>query len=145
MEIVNRRANFDYFIEEQYETGIELKGTEVKSIRNGECNIKDCYGIIKNEEIYLLNMYIKEYQQGGIFNHEESRTRKLLLHKKEIMKIAQKITINGYTLIPLKVYLKANKVKVLLGVCKGKKVYNKKEAIKEREQKIKIERELKNS
>ena len=86
MEILNRKAKHDYFIEEVYEAGIVLTGTEIKSIRNGDCNIKDCYGIIRNHEVYLLNMYVAPYKQGNIFNHEESRSRKLLLHKKEIKK-----------------------------------------------------------
>ena len=102
MEIINRKARFDYFIEEEYEAGIALTGTEIKSIRNGNCNIKDCYGIVKNGEIFLLNMYIGEYKEGNIFNHDETRSRKLLLHKKEIKKISQQIELNGLTLVPLK-------------------------------------------
>ena len=95
MEILNKRARFDYFIEEEIEAGIVLTGTEIKSIRNGNCNIKDCYGIVKNGEIYLLNMYIGEYKEGNLFNHQETRSRKLLLHKKEIKKISQQIELNG--------------------------------------------------
>ena len=95
MEILNKRAKFDYFIEEEIEAGIVLTGTEIKSIRNGNCNIKDCYGIVKNGEIYLLNMYIGEYKEGNLFNHQETRSRKLLLHKKEIKKISQQIELNG--------------------------------------------------
>ena len=86
MEILNRKAHFDYFIEEEYEAGIVLTGTEIKSIRSGNCNIKDCYGIVRNGEVYLLNMYIGVYKEGNLFNHSENRTRKLLLHKKEIKK-----------------------------------------------------------
>ena len=128
MEILNKKARFDYFIIEEYEAGIELTGTEVKSVRNGSCNIRDCYGIVRNNEIFLLNMFIDHYKEGNIFNHEETRTRKLLLHKKEINKIKKSIETNGYTLIPLKLYFnQRNKLKVLLGVCKGKKVYDKRE------------------
>lgn len=144
MEIVNRKAKFSYFIEEEYECGIELKGTEIKSIRDGSCNIKDSYGIIRNNEVYVLNMFIKKYHESGNFNHEEVRTRKLLMHKYEIQKLKGKVEMEGYTLIPLKVYFKENKVKLLLGLCKGKKNFDKRETIKDRENKIKIARELKN-
>ena len=106
MEIINRKAKFDYFIEEEYEAGIVLTGTEIKSIRKGSCNIKDCYGIIRHGEIYLLNMFIGQYKEGNIFNHEETRDRKLLLHKKEIKKIAQAIEVQGLTIVPLKQYLR---------------------------------------
>ena len=143
MEIINRKARFDYFIEEEYEAGIALTGTEIKSIRNGNCNIKDCYGIVKNGEIFLLNMYIGEYKEGNIFNHNETRNRKLLLHSKEIKKISNDININGLTLIPLKLYFKNNKLKVLLGVCKGKKNYDKREVIKERDANREVKKNLK--
>ena len=133
MEIFNRKARFDYFIEEEYEAGIALTGTEIKSIRNGNCNIKDCYGIVKNGEIFLLNMYIGEYKEGNIFNHDETRSRKLLLHKKEIKKISQQIELNGLTLVPLKGYFKDNHFKILLGVCRGKKTFDKRETIKNRD------------
>ena len=102
MEILNRKARFDYFIEEEIECGIVLKGTEIKSIRNGSCNIKDSYAVIKNKEVYLLNTFISTYKEGNIFNHEERRTRKLLLHKSEIKKLNDKVELQGYTLIPLK-------------------------------------------
>ena len=133
MEILNRKAKHDYFIEDTYEAGIVLTGTEIKSIRNGSCNIKDCYGIIKNNEIYLLNMYVGEYKEGNIFNLVESWTRKLLLHKKEIFKIKDAIDIKGYTIIPIKLYFKDNRLKVQLGICRGKKEYDKRESIKERD------------
>lgn len=133
MEILNRKVNHDYFIEDSYEAGIVLTGTEIKSIRAGNCNIKDCYGIIKNNEVYLLNMYVCQYKEGNIFNHEETRSRKLLLHKKEIKKLQQAIEVNGLTLVPIKLYFKENKLKVLLGVCRGKKNYDKRESIKERD------------
>jgi SsrA-binding protein len=138
MEILNKRARFDYFIEEEIEAGIELTGTEIKSIRDGKCNIKDSYGIVRNGEVFLLNMYIAEYKEGNIFNHSETRSRKLLLHKKEIKKINDQITLNGLTLVPLKGYFKGNKFKILLGICKGKKNYDKRETIKERD----VQREL---
>ena len=110
MEINNRKAKYDYNILEEIECGIELVGTEVKSIRNGSVNLKDSYAIIKNGEAYLLNTHISLYEEGNIFNHEETRTRKLLLHKKEILKLNDKIRIEGYTLIPLKMYFVKNKV-----------------------------------
>ncbi len=133
MEIINRQASYNYYIDETYETGIVLTGTEIKSIRNGACNLKDSYAIIKNGEIYLLNTHISPYKQGNIFNHEETRTRKLLLHKKEILKISNKVNIEGYTLIPLKIYFKKSKAKLLLGVCRGKKNYNKIQVLKEKD------------
>ena len=144
MEILNRKANHDYFIEEIIETGIVLTGTEIKSIRAGNCNIKDCYGIIRNNEVFLLNMYVGQYKEGNIFNHEETRRRKLLLHKKEIKKLVQAIELKGLTLVPLKLYFKDNKLKVALGVCRGKKDYDKRESIKERDIKREVEKRLKN-
>ena len=144
MEILNRKAHHDYFIEEIYEAGIVLTGTEIKSIRNGNCNIKDCYAIIKNGEVFLLNMYIGQYKEGNIFNHEETRSRKLLLHKKEIKKLAQAVEVQGLTLVPIKLYFKENRLKVLLGVCRGKKAYDKRETIKERDIKREVSKNLKN-
>ena len=138
MEIINRKARHDYTIEEEYEVGISLTGTEIKSIRLGKMNIKDSYAIIKNEEIYLLNAHISCYEQGNIFNHNETRTRKLLMHKKEIKKLNNKIILDGYTLIPLKIYFVRGRAKVLLGLGKGKKNYDKREDIKKRD----IEREM---
>lgn len=143
MEILNRKVKHDYFIDEVFECGIVLTGTEIKSIRNGDCNIGDCYGIIRNHEVFLLNMFIGIYKEGNIFNHEESRDRKLLLHKKEIKKLEQYIERKGYTLIPIKLYFKDNKLKVALGVCHGKKDYDKREAIKERDIKREVEKNLK--
>ena len=133
MEIKNRKANFEYFIEERYEAGIELKGTEIKSIRKGSCDIKDSFIIIKNHEAFLLNTYIAKYEEGNIFNHEERRTRKLLLHKKEIKKLLEASSKDGYSIIPLSIYLKKGKAKVEVGVCKGKKLYDKRETIKKRD------------
>ena len=138
MEIINRQASHNYFILDRFEAGIALTGTEIKSIRNGKCNIKDSYAIIRNYEVYLLNMHISSYEQGNIFNHEETRTRKLLLHKKEILKLNNKITLEGHTLIPLRIYFKNGLAKVELGLCKGKHTYDKKEALKEKD----IKREL---
>lgn len=143
MEILNRKARYDYEIEDTYEAGIVLTGTEVKSIRDGKVNIKDSYAIVRNNEMYLLNTHISEYKEGNIFNHDETRTRKLLLHKKEIFKLRDKIEIEGYTLIPLKMYFVKSKVKVLIGLAKGKKNYNKKEAIKERDIKREMEKSFK--
>lgn len=133
MEIENRKAKYDYFIEDTYECGIVLKGSEIKSIRDGKVNLKDSYGIIKNNELYILNMHIAKYDNSGVFNHEETRTRKLLVHKKEIYKMRDKINIEGYTLIPIKLYIKNGKAKILIGVAKGKKTYDKKEVIKQRD------------
>lgn len=144
MEILNRRAKFDYFVEEEYEAGIELTGTEIKSIRNGKCNLKDCYGIVRGGEVFLVNMYIAPYEEGNIFNHLETRSRKLLLHKKEIKKISDSIQLNGLTLIPLKGYFKGNKFKILLGICRGKKNYDKRETIKERDIKREVQKNIKN-
>lgn len=133
MEILNRQAKFNYQIEDTYEAGIVLTGTEIKSIRQGKANIKDSYAIIKNEEIFLLNTHISEYTEGNRFNHDETRTRKLLLHKKEIKKLASKSELEGYTLVPLKIYFVKGKAKVLIGLAKGKKNYDKRETIKQRD------------
>ena len=138
VEILNRKANFDYAIEDTYEAGIVLKGTEVKSIRNGKANIKDSYAIVRNDEMFLLNTHISLYEEGNNFNHEETRTRKLLLHKKEILKLKNKVEMEGYTLIPLKIYFVKQRVKVLIGLAKGKKNYDKRETIKKRD----VEREM---
>lgn len=139
IEIVNRKANYDYQILETIEAGIVLKGTEIKSIRDGKANLKDSYAIVKNNEVFILNMHISQYKEGNVFNHEETRTRKLLLNKKEIFKLRDSITLNGYTLIPLKLYFKNNKAKILIGIAKGKKNYDKRESIKQRD----IDREVK--
>ena len=133
MEIVNRKAKFDYEIIDTYEAGIVLTGTEIKSLRQGNANIKDSYAVIRNNEAYLLNMHISIYKEGNQFNHDETRTRKLLLHKKEIYKLRDKNALNGYTLVPLKVYFSKNYAKVLLGLGKGKKNYDKREAMKKRD------------
>jgi SsrA-binding protein len=140
MEIKNKKANFDYFIEDTIECGIELKGTEIKSLRNGSGDLRDTFAVIKNNEVFLINMYIAKYEEGNRFNHEERRTRKLLLHKREIKKLKEKIEREGYSLVPVKAYLVRNKVKILLGVGKGKKNYDKRETIKERDLKREAQR-----
>ena len=143
MEINNRKANYDYQILESIETGIVLTGTEIKSIRDGAANLKDSYAVIKNGEVFLLNMHISHYEEGNIFNHDETRTRKLLLHKKEILKLNDKIKLQGLTLVPLKLYFKKNKAKILLGLAKGKKTFDKRESIKERDIKRNLEKNYK--
>ena len=129
MEILNRKARYDYEILEKYEAGIVLTGTEIKSIRKGNANLKDSYAVIKNGEVFLLNMHVSEYKEGNIFNHEETRTRKLLLNKNEIKKINDKIAIKGLTLVPVKLYFVNGKLKVELAVARGKHTYDKKEII----------------
>ena len=133
MEILNREARFNYFIVDEIEAGIVLTGTEVKSIRDGKCQLKDSYATLRNNEVYLLNMHINEYKEGNLFNHDPKRTRKLLLHKSEIKKLYEKTKLEGLTLVPLKLYFKKNKVKILIGICKGKKNFDKRETIKERD------------
>ena len=133
MEILNREAKFNYFIEDEIECGIVLVGTEIKSIRDGKANLKDSYAIVRNNEVYLLNMHINEYKEGNLFNHDPKRTRKLLLHKSEIKKLEKGISLEGMTLVPLKLYFVKNKAKILLGLCKGKKTFDKRETIKQRE------------
>ena len=133
MEILNKDARFNYFILDEIEAGINLVGTEIKSIRNGSANLKDSFIIIKNDEAYLTNAYVARYFEANQFNHDERRSRKLLLHKKEIRKLHDKVKMEGLTLIPLKMYFNKGKVKVLVGVCKGKKNYDKREEIKKRD------------
>lgn len=141
MEIRNKKAYFNYFIEKEYEAGIVLKGTEIKSIRKGSVDLKDSYVRIKNNEAFIINMYIAKYNEGNIFNHDETRERKLLLNKKEIYKLKEGVEREGYSIIPLKLYIKSKHAKILIGLAKGKKLYDKKQAIKERD----IEREMKKS
>ena len=145
MEIINRKANFDYEILDTFEAGIVLTGTEIKSVRNGAVNLRDSYAIIKNGEMFVLNMHISEYTEGNIFNHDETRTRKLLMHKKEILKLANKIELNGFTLIPLRLYFKGNKAKLLIGLARGKKNYDKRDTIKERDINREYSKMLKNA
>lgn len=143
MEILNRKARYDYEILDKYEAGIVLTGTEIKSIRKGNANLKDSYAVIKNSEVYLLNMYISEYKEGNIFNHEETRTRKLLLHKSEIRKINDKIKIKGLTLIPIRLYFSRGTAKIELAVARGKHTFDKKETIKQRDIKRETDKILK--
>ena len=142
IEIKNKRALYDYTIFDTYEAGIVLTGTEIKSIRAGKATLKDSYAIVKNNEVYILNMHISHYENGNIFNHAEKRNRKLLLHKKEILKIRDKIAVKGFTLVLLKIYFSKNKAKVLLGIGKGKKNYDKREALKEKDINKDIKRNL---
>ena len=139
----NRKARHDYFIEESMEAGIELVGTEVKSIRAGKCNLKDSYAEIKNSEIFICNMHISPYEQGNIFNKDPLRNRKLLLHKNEIIKLQQYTAQQGYTLVPMSLYLKYGRVKVNLAVAKGKKNYDKRDTMLERAAKRDIDRQMK--
>ncbi len=142
IEIKNRKALYDYTISDTYEAGIVLTGTEIKSIRDGKANLKDSYAIIKKGECFILGMHISPYDKGNRFNHDEYRTRKLLLHKNEILKIRDKIEIKGYTLVPIKLYFSKNKAKILLGIGKGKKVYDKRESMKEKDINKEIKKEL---
>lgn len=144
IEINNRKAKYDYEILETYEAGIALTGTEIKSIRAGKANLKDSYAIIKNNEIFLLNMHISHYKEGNIFNHDETRTRKLLMHKKEIFKLRDSIEREGNTIVPIKLYFKRNYAKILIGLAKGKKNYDKRESIKERDTLREIKKDFKN-
>ncbi|MCR4422073.1 MAG: SsrA-binding protein SmpB [Spirochaetales bacterium] len=140
----NKKAYFEYFIEEKYEAGIVLKGTEIKSIREGHCSIADSYAkVTKNNEIYLYGFLVQEYKNSGYIKHDVSRPKKLLLHKKEIIKIGRKINQAGYTLIPLSIYLKNQLVKVELGLAKGKKLYDKRETIKKKDIDRMMSRKLK--
>ena len=141
MEIKNRKAYFDYFIEREIECGIVLSGTEIKSIRKGSANLKDTYARIKNDEVFVINMYIAPYEEGNRYNVPERRERKLLLKRNEIVKLKSEVMKDGYSLIPLKLYFKGNYAKILLGLCKGKKLYDKRESIKERD----LKRENKNT
>lgn len=132
IEIKNKKAFFDYYIEDKYEAGIVLKGTEIKSIRKGSANLKDSYARIKNNEIFVINMFISTYEEGNRFNHDERRERKLLLNKKEIFKIRDKVEKEGYSLIPVRLYMKNGKAKLEIAVAKGKKLYDKRQTLKEK-------------
>lgn len=133
LEVTNKKAYFDYTIEKEIEAGIVLKGTEIKSIRKGSIDLKDSFVVVKNGEATLLNMYVAKYEEGNRFNHDERRSRKLLLHKNEIKKLKEYVAIEGKTIIPLKLYFKHGFVKILIGVGKGKKLYDKRETIKKRD------------
>lgn len=139
----NRKARHDYTIEESFEAGIELKGTEVKSMRAGRVNLKDSFAVIENGELYLYGMHISPYEQGNIFNVEPMRPRKLLMHKKEIMRLLGKTKEQGLTLVPLKAYFKKDKIKIELALAKGKKLYDKREAAAEKSAKREIEKVMK--
>lgn len=124
----NRKAFHDYYVLERYEAGVELRGTEVKSIRAGALNLKDSFCTVKNGELFVRGMHISPYEQGNIFNHDPDRPRRLLMHKKEIMKLNAKVTQDGAALIPLSVYFKDSRVKMEIGLCRGKKLYDKRES-----------------
>jgi len=141
----NKKAHHDYTIIETMEAGVVLKGTEIKAIRNSRLNLKDGFARIRNGEVWLMNVHISTYEQGNIYNHDPLRTRKLLLHKKQIAKLVGTIKNSGVTLVPLKVYLKNGYAKVLLGLAKGKKQYDKREDLKRRDQKREVQRALKDS
>lgn len=139
----NKKAYHDYFIEETYEAGIALHGTEVKSLRMGKCSIKESFVRIENEEVYIYGMHISPYEKGNIFNRDPLRVKKLLLHKSEIRKMKGKIAEKGYTLVPLKVYFNRSLVKVEIGLAKGKKLYDKRQDIAKKDQRREAERDFK--
>lgn len=141
---VNRKARHDFFIEDTYECGIALVGTEVKSIRKGALNLKDSYAQVKNGELFLYGMHISPYEQGNIFNHDPFRPRKLLAHKREIRKLYSLQQVAGYSLIPLSAYFRDGKVKIELAVAKGKKLYDKRSDIATRDAEREMDRKLKN-
>ena len=139
----NKKAYHDYFIEETYEAGIALHGTEVKSLRMGKCSIKESFIRIENEEVYIYGMHISPYEKGNIFNKDPLRVKKLLLHKVEIRKLRAKIAEKGYTLVPLKVYFNNSLVKVEIGLAKGKKLFDKRQDIAKKDQRREAERDFK--
>ena len=139
----NKKAWHDYFVDEKYEAGIALFGTEVKSIRAGAVNLKDSYCSVKNGELFMLGVHISPYEKGNIFNREPRRERKLLMHKREIMKINGMLTQKGYTLVPLSLYFSGKNVKVELGLCRGKKLYDKRDTIAKKEVNREIDRKMK--
>lgn len=139
----NRKARHDYFVEEVFEAGVELFGTEVKSVRAGTVNLKDSYCEIDGGEIFALGLHISPYDHGNIFNKDPLRPKKLLMHKREIMKLTGLISRDGYTLVPLSLYFKGSYVKMAVGLCKGKKLYDKRDSIAKRESDRIIEREMK--
>ena len=141
----NKKAYHDYFIEEKYEAGIELFGTEVKSIRQGKCSIKEAFVSIDHGEAFVEGRNISPYEKGNIFNREPLRKRKLLLHKREIMKLAGQVQAKGYTLMPLQVYFKNGRVKVEIGLARGKKLYDKRDDLKKKAVKREMERDFRNS
>ena len=140
----NRKAYHDYFVEDRYEAGVELFGTEVKSIRGGALNLKDAYCVVKNGEIFVHHMHISPYEQGNIFNKDPDRPKRLLMHKREIRRLHDLQKQDGYALIPLSVYFKDSRVKIEVGLCKGKKNYDKRQSIAERDAKREMDRARKN-
>ena len=138
----NRKAFHDYFVEDRYEAGIELRGTEVKSVRAGTLNLKDSYVIAKNGEAWVHSMHISPYDKGNLFNHNPDRPKRLLLHKREIIKLTALAARDGYALVPLSVYFRDARVKVELGVCKGKKIYDKRETAARRDAKREMDRAM---
>ena len=141
----NKKAYHDYFVEEKYEAGIELFGTEVKSIRAGSVNLKDSYCDIKDGELFVVGMHVSPYEHGNIFNRDPLRRRKLLMHKREIMKLHGLVAQKGMSLIPLSLYFKNSHVKVELGLCRGKKMYDKRDSIADRDANREIDRKMKES
>jgi len=141
----NKKAYHDYFILDTYEAGIELKGTEIKSVRKGSTNLKDAFIRIKNNEAFIENMHIAPYEQGNRFNHEPLRTRKLLLHKKQIKKLQKEVKENGLTIVPTKLYFNTSKLKVEIALARGKKLYDKRQDLKAKDAKRDVERALKNA
>ncbi len=139
----NKKAYHDYFVDEKYEAGIELFGTEVKSIRAGGINLKDSYCQVKDGELFAIGIHVSPYEHGNIFNREPLRDRRLLMHKREIMKLQGLMTQKGYTLVPLSVYFKNSRLKVELGLCRGKKLYDKRDSIAKAESDREIERRMK--
>jgi SsrA-binding protein len=139
----NKKAYFDYFIEDKYEAGIALHGTEVKSLRMGKASVKESFLRIENGEVYIYNMHISPYEKGNIFNKDPLRVRKLLMHKYEINKIAGQIAIKGYTLVPLQIYFKGSIVKMEIGLARGKKLYDKREDIAKKDQRREAEKDFK--
>ncbi len=141
--VQNRRARHDYFVEETWEAGIELRGTEVKSIRMGRCNLKDCYAQVKDGELFVLGMHISPYENGSFSNTDPLRPKRLLMHKAEIRKLQQAVMQQGLALIPLNVYLKDGRVKVEIAICRGKKNYDKRDSIAKRDAEREMERHMK--
>lgn len=139
----NKKATHEYFILDKYECGLVLTGTEIKSIRAGKVNIEDAYVTIKNSEAFIINMHVSPYSHGNLFNHQETRTRKLLLHKQEIRRLIGKTKEDGHTLIPLKIYLNQGLAKLEIGLAKGKKLHDKRDALKEKDMKRQVEKTLK--
>ena len=147
MKIVctNKKASFEYFILDKFEAGIKLTGTEIKSVRAGKCNINDAYVLIKNNKPYIINMNIAKYDQGNIFNHDEFRSRELLLHEHETVKLATKVKLEGLAIVALKAYFVGSLLKIEIALCKGKKLTDKRETLKEKDSKRRIEKALKDA